>query len=158
MMQCILDINQYIQSNQPSGVFLNQKSTAAYLEIDNKGVPELYLDDNDNITIIKSSGISTPKIAQGSLEKLKKNIELSDNCLEDIKNADIYKYNLKCEEDSEKKHYGFIIGKNRNTPEKVIADTGDGIDTYSMISVLWKGVQELTKKVEELEEKLDEKN
>lgn len=151
-------IEQESASNQPSGVFLNQKSTAAYLEIDNKGVPELYLDDNDNITIIKSSGISTPKVAQGSLEKLKKNIELSDNCLEDIKNADIYKYNLKCEEDSEKKHYGFIIGKNRNTPEKVIADTGDGIDTYSMISVLWKGVQELTEKVEELEEKLDEKN
>lgn len=149
----------FINANY-GGIYINDISStkAAYFSINLKGKPQLYLDDNNDITDITSSGISTPKVTQGSLEKLKKNIELSDNCLEDIKKSDIYKYNLKSEKDSEKKHYGFIIGENRRTPEKVIADTGNGIDTYSMISVLWKGVQELTKKVEELEEKLDEKN
>ena len=98
-------------------------------------------------------------ISQGSLEEMKKNIKkYSENVIEKIRKSDIYTYNLKLETDKEKPHIGFIIGENYNTPQEIISKNNDGIDLYSMISFLWKGVQELTKKVEELEEKLNEKN
>ena len=90
-------------------------------------------------------------ISQYSLEKLKKNINMyNKEALKIIKNAEIYSYNLKSEKDTDKKHIGFVIGNKYKTPQEVIAQSGDGIDTYSMCSILWKAVQELTEEIEKL--------
>lgn len=94
----------------------------------------------------------------GSLEKLKTNIAKAPPSLEKVKNSEVYIYNLKAEKDEENKHYGFVIGDKYKTPKEVISKNGDGIDTYSMCSILWKAVQELTQKVESLEDKLNEYN
>lgn len=108
-------------------------------------------DDNNNWTYIKPHNITTPSLTQTSLESIKKNISLyNEDVLELIKNAEIYSYNLKSEKDTDKKHIGFVIGNKYKTPNQVIAQSGDGIDTYAMTSLLWKAVQELTEEIEKL--------
>lgn len=109
----------------------------------------------DNTTTIRYNGITTPSLTQTSLASIKKNIEKTNvNALELIKNSDVYEYNLKTEENTDKKHIGFVIGDKYNTPKEVIANSGEGIDTYSMSSIMWKAIQELTAKVEQLEKEV----
>lgn len=87
-----------------------------------------------------------------SREEYKKNIERYKNsAINLIKNAEIYTYNYKQEEDNNKKHIGFIIGNKYKTPTEVISENQKGIDMYSMASILWKATQELIDKVEKLE-------
>lgn len=118
---------------------------------DNEGEIEL---SGNGRSILRASGLTTPTVTQTSTESTKKNFEILKKATDIVKNGDIYGYNLKIENDTDKKHYGFVIadeGGNFKTPEEVISKTGKGIDTYSMISVLWKACQELIIKVEQLE-------
>lgn len=108
-----------------------------------------------------STGTVTAKnFNNTSLESTKKNIEKFDrNVLETVKNAEIYKFNYKVENDTNKKHIGFVIGEGYKTPEEAISNSGMEINIYSMCSILWKAVQELTQKVEKLEQEVsNEKN
>ena len=94
-------------------------------------------------------------ISQFSLENLKKNIsEYNKKALKIIKSGDIYSYNFKTEKNTDKKHIGFVIGSKYKTPSEILTKKGDGIDMYSMCSLMWKAIQELSQKVEELENKL----
>lgn len=88
-----------------------------------------------------------------SLEETKENIEALINALDIVNTGDIYTYNFKTllEEGIEKKGIGLVIGQNYNTPAEVIAEGGEGVDVYSMVSVLWQAVKELSNKVNELE-------
>lgn len=113
---------------------------------------------NGATTEIKASGITTPSLTQTSREETKKNFEKLENGLDIVKATEIYKYNLKSEEDTKKKHIGFVIGKNYKYAHEITAEDNEGkeigVDTYSMVSVLWKAVQELTAKVEKLEQEV----
>ena len=112
----------------------------------------------DAETIISTTGITTPRVIQTSLESIKKNISLyNENALEKVLNNDIYTYNLKSENDTDKKHIGFVIGDKYRTPKEVISKEGNAIELYSAIGILWKAVQEQQKKIEELENKIKEK-
>lgn len=94
-----------------------------------------------------------------SKEELKKNIELyNEKAINLIKNSNIYKFNYKTEKDVDKKHLGFIIGKKYKTPDEVISQNNESIDTYSMCSVLWKAMQEQIEQIEELQKKDKEKD
>ncbi len=108
-------------------------------------------------TEVLGTGVTTPNVTQTSLESIKKNISESDiNALEIIKNAKIYTYNLKTEKDTDKKHIGFVIGDKYKTPEEVIAKSGDGIDTYTMSSIMWKALQEINSENEKLKQRIEE--
>ena len=121
----------------------------------NDGVVSVTSSGGQNTQIL-GTGVTTPTLTQTSLERIKKNIEESNiNAIEIIKNAKIYTYNLKEEEDTDKKHIGFVIGEKYNTPEEVIAKTKDGIDTYTMSSIMWKALQETTKENEELKQRIE---
>ena len=92
-----------------------------------------------------------------SKEEIKKNIELFDKDVLDIlKNSNIYKFNYKIEKDTDKKHIGFIIGKNYKTPNEVISQNGESIDTYSMSSILWKIAQKQQEEIEQLQKEIKE--
>lgn len=161
------DANEYfrIESNNGdcfaasgSRMWLNRGTggTAIYLQGGYLDQASIILTNKDGTsTDIFGHGITTPTLTQTSLEEIKKNIEEYREGLEIIKNSKIYQYNFKSEEDTDKKHIGFVIGEKYNTPKQVIAKTGDGIDTYSMTSVLWQAVKELIQKVENLENKLE---
>lgn len=114
--------------------------------------------DLENTTEITPEGIETPYVHQPSLATKKKNFErMSDNALEILKNIDIYKYNFKFEEENNKKHIGFVIGDKYNYSKEVTTNEDDGVDIYSFISVCCKAIQELSQQVEELQNKLKEK-
>ena len=131
---------------------LSQKGHVTYLH---PGIIYVYTESSETGTIIKGEGVTTPLVTQTSLESLKKNFEEVEDATSIVKNSEVYKYNLKSEENTDKKHYGFVIGENYNTPDEVISKSGEGIDTYSMCSILWKAVQEQQETIEALQKEIN---
>lgn len=97
-----------------------------------------------------TGNITCVSLTQTSKEEYKKNFEKLDNALDIVKETDIYKYNLKKEKNTEKKHIGFVIGDKFKYRQEITSKENDGVDIYSMVSVLWKAVQEQQKEIEEL--------
>lgn len=111
-------------------------------------------DDFDNCTFIQNGSIECVKVTQTSLAERKKNIEkLQDNAIDIIKNIDIYKYNLKSEKDTDKKHIGFVIGDDYKYSKEVTSLNNTGVDNYSFTSLCCKAIQELQEQIEQLQEK-----
>lgn len=108
-----------------------------------------------NQTTIEPSGIRTPTVTQTSKEEYKKNFEKLENAKEILKNTDIYKYNLKSDKDTDKKHIGFVIGDKFNYSEEITSKDNDGVDIYSMVSVLWQVVKEQEEEIKLLKERND---
>lgn len=75
--------------------------------------------------------------------------EFQANALDKIMSAKVYNYTLKGDP-SNSKRIGLIIEKG--APKEVVDE--DTVDNYSMISMLWKGVQELTEELNTLKEKM----
>ena len=116
-----------------------------------------YFVDNETTgesTKVWTDGIVTPRVTQTSLESQKKNFEKLENALGIIKATDIYKYNLKSQKDGEKKHIGFVIGKNYKYSENVTSEKNDGVDIYSFVSVCCKAIQEQQEQIEQLKEEI----
>ena len=105
--------------------YVNQ--TGAYLTLALGGVA----------TSLSHSYVQSPQIIQTSKAETKKNFEELSKGLDIVESAEVYSYNLKFEEDTDKKHYGFVIGEGYKTPPEVIAQSGDGIDTYSMCAIFF---------------------
>ena len=103
--------------------------------------------------------VQADKFSNYSLQKYKKNFEQLQNGLNIIKSTDIYRYNLKTQADDDKKHIGFVIGKNYNYSHEITTLDNEGkeigADLYSMVSVAYKAIQELAEKNELLEEKIE---
>ena len=111
--------------------------------------------DSDGISSIYGSEIRTPKLTQTSLESIKKDIsKFNKHATDIINNSDIYEYNLKSDKDTDKKLIGFVIGNNYKTPTEVISKTGQAIEHGSAIGILWKAIQELSARVEQLEKEV----
>ncbi len=119
--------------------------------------PEIYISNGENLTTIKPSGITTPTLTQTSRAESKKNFrKMQDNALEIIKDIDIYRYNLKSEKDTDKKHIGFVIGDNYKYSKEVTSMDNTGVDNYSFTSLCCKAIQELSQQVEELKKQIKE--
>lgn len=106
-------------------------------------------------TIITEEWVQTPQVIQTSLESQKKNFEKYNNALDVIKNIDIYKYNLKNEEDGTKKHIGFVIGENFNYREEITSKNNDGVDIYSFVSLCCQAIKEQQEEIEKLRKEID---
>ena len=131
----------------------------AWLSMYEDGTAVLSLVNRDltSSTEVNSKEIITPKLTQGSLKSIKKNIKkLNIDATELIKNADICSYNLKSEKKGTKKHIGLVIGGGYNCPTEVISENGQGVEQYSMTSVAWKSIQELIKKDEDKDKQIAE--
>ena len=119
--------------------------------------PGIHLDsfNLESITVITSKEVSAPIITQTSLESKKKNFSLmNDSALEIIKGIDIYRYNLKVEKDTDKKHLGFVIGDSYNYSKEVTSIDNTGVDTYSFVSLCCKAIQEQQKQIKELKQRI----
>ena len=120
----------------------------------------MWIANSDGRTSIYTTGITTPKVTQTSKAESKKNFEKFENGLDIIKSTDIYKYHLKSQEDTEKKEIGFVIGENYKYAHDITSVDKEGneigVDTYSMISVAYKAIQELAEQNEQLQKEIQE--
>ena len=107
-------------------------------------------------TVNKNGQVECVSLTQTSQEKYKKNFEKLENALEIIKNTNIYKYNLKTQDDNEKKHIGFVIGDNYKYSKEITSEKNDGVDIYSMVSVCFKAIQEQQEQIEILKQEIKE--
>ena len=114
-----------------------------------------YVEGNGSSTTVWYDGITTPTLTQTSLEKQKKNFEKLENALEIIKATDIYKYNLKGEEDGTKKHIGFVIGDKYNYSKELTSKNNDGADIYSLASCCLAGIKELAIQNEKMQKEIE---
>ena len=105
-------------------------------------------EDWSNCTFIQNGSIECVTLKQTSLANQKKNFEKLKSGLDILKDIDIYKYNLKSEEDTTKKHIGFVIGDNYNYSEEVTSNNNDGVDIYSFVAVCCKAIQEQQEQIE----------
>ena len=162
----ISDWGEFETSLYPSGLSIskvendstNERVRAGIVYSNGVQMGEVVLSGESNdVTFIYAKGIITPSVQQTSLESIKKNIlHYDDNALEMILNSRIYSYNLKSEKDTDKKHIGFVIGDKYKTPKEIMNNEENAIELYSAIGILWKGIQEQQKKIEELENKVKE--
>lgn len=109
-------------------------------------------------TTIDYTGIITPKVTQTSKAEEKKNFEELENGLDIVKNTDIYKYNMKFENDEDKKHIGFVIGDKFKYREEITSKENDGVDVYSFVSVCCKAIQEQQEQIEKLQKENQQKD
>ena len=140
---------------QPIGAgFVNGGTdNSVYIMADKMSSVDIH--DNDGHSELSGGGLITPKVTQTSLESTKKNItKFTKNATDIINNSDIYEYNLKSDVDTDKKLIGFIIGDKYRTPAEVIEKNGQAVELYSAIGILWKAVQELSTRVEQLEKEV----
>lgn len=158
----MLEIFNGITSNE-TYINLTMRSQNGNLRLDMTGEEEggaLYLYNPDGTSIYlegQNGHIRCTSLTQTSLSTQKKNFEkMKDSALQTIKNIDIYKYNLKNEKDTDKKHIGFVIGDKYNYSKEVTSLDNTGVDNYSFTSLCCKAIQELSQKVEELENKIKE--
>lgn len=114
---------------------------------------DIHCDDSTLSTEILNSGITTPLLTQTSKVEDKKDFEKFENAIDEVLKTDIYMYHLKNQSDNDKKHIGFVIGDDYKYSDKITAidKNGEqiGVDTYSMISVLWQAFKELILKLKE---------
>lgn len=112
----------------------------------------------DDVTIYQGD-ITCRSLTQTSLADKKKNFELYSGALKTIENIDIYKYNLKDEEEGIKKHIGFVIGEEYNYSDEITNEDNTRVDLYSMISMCMQAIkeqQEIINKLENRIKKLEE--
>lgn len=103
-----------------------------------------------------SGNITCVSLTQTSLKENKKNFEKYSGALEEIKNIDIYKYNLKDEENDSKKHLGFVIGDDFNYSKVVTSDDNKGVDNYSFTSLCLQAIKEQQEQIESLQKQVSE--
>ena len=87
-----------------------------------------------------------------SARELKKNIEpfscpLGQTAIEKVVSTPVYKYNYIDDENTDWKYTGVIIDE---APAEIVNMDGKHINIYSMVSVLWKAVQEQQKEIDRL--------
>ena len=63
---------------------------------------------------------------------------------------------MKNEQDTDKKHIGFVIGDKFNYSKEVTSIDNKGVDNYSFTSLCCKAIQELSTQVEELQKEIRE--
>jgi len=130
------------------GAHVNLNTVAnGFIRFQRNGVDRGWFDTN-------TGRMATAGYDIASKEEIKDNIKPCPEALDIIANAEIYSYTLKAEGKTAKKHYGFVIGEDRKTPDAVLSETGKHIDLYSMAALSWKGVQELWEKCKKYEARI----
>ena len=142
-------IRVYKYKTDPSitkGFFLNISEA-------NEPICRLKSYDGTNTTI-QPQYIETPQVIQTSLEKEKKNFEKYGSALNKLDDIDIYKYNLKFEKDTDKKHIGFVIGDKYKYLQELTNNDNNAVDIYSLASFTLQVCKEQQAIIENLQNEI----
>lgn len=91
-----------------------------------------------------------------SKEEIKTEIsKYNKNALDIVKNTDVYEFNYK-DVPKKKKTIGFVIGEKYKTADEIVGDENDGINSYSVMGLLWKAVQEQQELIEQMQKEIKE--
>mgnify|MGYP004571555897 CR=1 FL=1 len=112
--------------------------------------------NNSGFDVDRYGNVTCFSLTQTSLEENKKNFEIYNDALKEIKNIDIYKYNLKDEKAGSKKHLGFVIGDNFNYSKLVTSIDNRGVDNYSFTSLCLQAIKEQQEQIEALQNQINE--
>lgn len=119
------------------------------------GIALFTADSSSPQTEVTTAKVKAPVIQQTSVAESKKDIELfNKSALSLINNSDIYTYHLKTEEEANKKHIGLVIGDNYKCCDEVIAEDNQSVVLYTLSSLSWKAIQELTEEIKELKKEI----
>jgi hypothetical protein len=102
---------------------------------------------------LKCTNLQCVSVTQTSDARYKKNIENIGNALDDINKLNPVSYLLLNQESADRKSYGFIAQELKDIFPEVVVEPSDDNDMYginytSIIPLLTKSIQELTKKIE----------
>lgn len=150
--------NERIEANAVSGggvnfeMYSSSKNSSIHFNLLNYGgYADFFVDD-----VYCQNNIHALHYLYDSKEEIKKDIEqYKERALDIINNTDVYEFNYK-NVSNQKKTIGFVIGDNYNTANEIISDKKDGINSYSVMGILWKAIQELQQQIEELKNKIKE--
>ena len=121
--------------------------------------PRATFTNSTSQSFISCYNVTTPELIQTSREESKKNFELFNDALSELLKIDIYKYNLKSEDDTHKKHLGFVIGDKYNYSHLITAEHEGkeiGVDNYSMTSLCLQAIKEQQRQIEKLTKEINE--
>jgi phage minor structural protein len=97
-------------------------------------------------TVYRDSEVTTSDMTR------KKNItDYTEEALSQILNTPIREYHMLEDLDEEKKRLGIIM---QEAPVDVVDIKGYGVETYAMIAMSWKAIQELAQKIENIESRI----
>jgi hypothetical protein len=102
---------------------------------------------------LKCTNLQCVSVTQTSDARYKKNIENIGDALDDINKLNPVSYLLLNQESADRKSYGFIAQELKDIFPEVVVEPSDDNDMYginytSIIPLLTKSIQELTKKIE----------
>lgn len=126
-----------LQLNQ-GGLFFDNGSS--YINSTQVGADEMY-------------AYSFNQRSQKELKENIKKINKKNSGINILKNADICEFNFK---GNEHKQIGVVIGDGYNIPNEILSEDKKGIDLYSMVSIVWKAVQEQQEQIEQLQKEIKE--
>lgn len=90
-----------------------------------------------------------------SKAEIKDNIkEYKNNAIDIIQNTKVYNFTYK-KDRKKQKTIGFVIGKDYEISDEIVNDSRDGINSYSVLGVLWKAIQEQQKQIDELKSEIE---
>lgn len=135
---------------------LNSELSASLLNFNSnsgRNVAQIGVDMASGNGFVSVTGVAEcSNLVQTSQKEKKKYIKKVDKkALDVINGADIYQYQLRGEKPTGHRHYGLVIGENYNCPSEVKAENGKGIEIYSMLTLAWKAIQELSEQSKEQE-------
>jgi hypothetical protein len=174
-------VNLYLKTQSNSGEVRTQSASGAYVNTRTNWVYADAVDVNagSNMYIRAASGYNVKATVTGttssyvpvlasaftvsSKEEWKTNIQKLNSALSIVKQGEIHTYDWKADHEYYRegkiskiqKRYGFVIGDGYNTPDQLIGTDDEGIDLYSMNSLLWRAVQELSDTVDQLVKKIN---
>ena len=112
--------------------------------------------DNYNFVATEDGTCKAMSWVTGSKAEWKEDIHAyEDGALEKINNTTVYRYKLKRHsKDDDGRHIGFVIGDGFDLTGDILDHDKSNIDMYNALGVAYKAIQELSKEVSKLKEKL----